>query len=170
MAGNLLNGTKDALKEVGEMVDALEEKYCTTDFAIEKEVVPTSCVGHNVTLSIGNGFCIFQADKTIRCRKPSVVLVKTAAECALKHHEAVIVKGKECKFQKSWGEGKQGYLFPHTGPVHYNLTKSVVEPGPVHDIAQGYGNLLNSLNARLSQLGSSFSDWGENAKTWFSKA
>lgn len=124
LASDFMNGTAEVARDAWHGVKALEKELCTDGFAIEKAELPTACVGYNLTLAIGGGFCIFQEDKSIRCRKPTIRLVKTPSECFLKHHQATIIKSKECKVVKTWGKTKQGFLKPEEGPKTYNLTKA----------------------------------------------
>ncbi|KFM22939.1 hypothetical protein F751_6448 [Auxenochlorella protothecoides] len=157
LASDFMNGTAEVARDAWHGVKALEKELCTDGFAIEKAELPTACVGYNLTLAIGGGFCIFQEDKSIRCRKPTIRLVKTPSECFLKHHQATIIKSKECKVVKTWGKTKQGFLKPEEGPKTYNLTKASHGGGTLDDsgvldaVAPMWDGVFSTLTSRLAK-------------------
>ncbi|KAL6770342.1 hypothetical protein ACKKBG_A34570 [Auxenochlorella protothecoides x Auxenochlorella symbiontica] len=151
LASDFMNGTAEVARDAWHGVKALEKELCTDGFAIEKAELPTACVGYNLTLAIGGGFCIFQEDKSIRCRKPTIRLVKTPSECFLKHHQATIIKSKECKVVKTWGKTKQGFLKPEEGPKTYNLTKTLDDSGVLDAVAPMWDGVFSTLTSRLAK-------------------
>ncbi|KAI3429505.1 hypothetical protein D9Q98_005594 [Chlorella vulgaris] len=132
----VLNQTLQAARE-------LEETYCKPPRLEGGTKVPTNCEGHNMTLSITGGYCTFNKDKTVTCKRPSVVLFKNPPRCTLHHSEPSKVVGKECKIVKDYGQRVEGYLRAPKNKTHEMAASSQdVRSSPqLQSLADGFASV-----------------------------
>lgn len=139
------NETESEIRELWADLEELESKHCEPAAYDPPTWQPTQCWGSNTTLIMSGGFCVFLRDSSIVCRKPSVRLAKSAAQCLLVHQKAARVRSKECKLEKQWGHAKEGVLVPPMGHVTVPLPDHFSQDSLATQIAQALAGIEAEL-------------------------
>jgi len=144
--GNAANSLEIGLEE---SISEFEDKYCTPATFTPSEKKPAEITMPGFKLEIGLGGCtvneVNHKNVTLDCTKPYIEYGHVNGSFTSKHHSAPSFTTKDCKIEKTHGEGEEIVLFEFAGK-----TPDLKEMAQT--ISQQVGNAVGSLASGATNL------------------